>query len=322
MASIAETLADATSQKLQLHANLQPDIRMIIPEAKTTDGYRLSIRHLYSYEKAPSCTLFEAGFIESVYLHGFNKAQDIRSSPAINDDTIIDALFRDMMRCGHTDKVELTDLFVRAREGEDANHVYGAQKPDDSGRRQVPNALWLRAEAITKKAWMAAHAFAATELEAAYEEVHFDYGSGGYERHAEVTLFFGGIPILSLFIRESIDARWNGCCRTWDNWFAAFHFKYEPNLAAGEVGWMMPTWVSVLAGSGVRGEPEGISAGHYTFTLRDEHGEFEVGGCSAPHFRRPHGYDDRLCIINGLIRIHNHLNNPGMTDEAYRQLLG
>ena len=34
LASIAETLADATSQKLQLHANLQPDIRMIIPEAE------------------------------------------------------------------------------------------------------------------------------------------------------------------------------------------------------------------------------------------------------------------------------------------------
>jgi len=297
---------------------------MIIPEAKTAAGYRLSVRHPQSYEEGPSGRVFDAGFIESVYVHGFNKAQDIRSNQASNDDMVIDALFRDMMMNGGQSYDEFTDLFVRVREVEGANDISGAQKSDDGGRTPVANTLWIRAEAIARKAWKATSVFADSELHEAHgNEVWFNGSrSRGHKVLAEVTLSQADSPILSLWISESFDTTWEGDSPNFQHYGAAFHYKYEPHAAAENLGWLVPTWLSLLARGGPSSRPNWAHYGDYTFVLRDEDGEFEIGGLKEPHFKRPAGYDDELCIINGLIRIHNHLNNPGMTDEAYRQLLG
>gem|GEM_PF-3386209 len=99
-----------------------------------------------------------------------------------------------------------------------------------------------------------------------------------------------------------------------------FHFKFDPVFFTDEEPWVMPTWASQL----INGDPHAFSRsfGEYGFILRDEGGDFILFDYVREKYLGDKLALNKLALINGLIRIHNHLNNPGMSDESYQKSLG
>lgn len=76
---------------------------MIIPEAKSTDEYELSIKE-FRYDEINPRPIFDASFIYSVHVNGYNKALEIRSNRPVNDEVVIDLLFRELLKGTYLDE--------------------------------------------------------------------------------------------------------------------------------------------------------------------------------------------------------------------------
>ena len=302
---------------------------MIIPEAKSTDEYELSIKQ-FRYDEINPRPMFDASFIYSVHVNGYNKALEIRSNRPVNDNVVIDLLFQELLPGTSLDEYTYfneyssrrgyTFSFIRVFEDGTRAEIPESQLSEQRIRTPISDALWLRAEKLISKAYDASENFMrewwfdGTEDDPSFLFSGPDspYGAGG---SWEITLSQNKQARLSVVINETYVLSSKVQCRDqYHHGNAMFHFKFDPVFFTDEEPWVMPTWASQL----INPNPNSFSQsfGECAFILRDEAGDF------IPDDRNEKGIGDKLALINGLIRIHNHLNNPGMSDEAYQKSLG
>jgi len=293
---------------------------MIIPEAKSADEYELSIKE-FRYDEINPRPIFDASFIYSVHVNGYNKAHEIRSNRPENDNVVIDLLFRELLNGIYLDEYSsqygYTDSFIRVFEDGTRAEIHESQLSEQRMRTPISDALWLRAEKLISKAHDASENFMrywfdGTEDDPSdlYSGSEGPYGAGYLW---EITLSQNKQARLSVVISETCVV--SSKVQTRDQYHlgnAMFHFKFDPVFFTDDEPWVMPTWASQLINPGALSR----SFGEFAFILRHEGGDF------IRDYVREKGIGDKLALINGLIRIHNHLNNPGMSDEAYQKSLG
>lgn len=293
---------------------------MIIPEAKSTDEYELSIKE-FRYDEINPRPIFDASFIYSVHVNGYNKALEIRSNRPVNDEVVIDLLFRELLKGTYLDEDSsqrgYTPSFIRVFEDGTRAEIHEPQLSEQIMRTPISDALWLRAEKLISKAYDASENFMRywfdDPVAGPFELFSGPEGPYGALYLWEITLSQNKQARLSVVISETCVV--SSKVQTRDQYHlgnAMFHFKFAPVFFTDEEPWVMPTWASQLINPGALRR----SFGEFAFILRDEGGDF------IRDYAREKGIGDKLALINGLIRIHNHLNNPGMSDEAYRKSLG
>ena len=293
---------------------------MIIPEAKSADEYELSIKE-FRYDEINPRPIFDASFIHSVHVNGYNKAHEIRSNRPENDNVVIDLLFQELLPGAALDeKIErgYTPSFIRVFEDGTRAEIDESQLSEQRIRTPISDALWRRAEKLISKAYDASENCMRFDWFDGTEDDPSDlyFGSEGPygERYLwEITLSQNKQARLSVVISETCVV--SSKVQTRDQYHlgnAMFHFKFAPVFFTDEEPWVMPTWASQLINPGALSR----SFGEFAFILRHEGGDF------IRDYVREKGIGDKLALINGLIRIHNHLNNPGMSDEAYQKSLG
>jgi hypothetical protein len=293
---------------------------MIIPEAKSTDEYELSMRGL-GHEELNLRPVFDASFIYSVHINGYNKALEIRSNRPENDDVVIDLLFRELLQEGDH-RYGYTYSFIRVFEDGTRVEIPESERSEERMRRPVSDALWLRAEKLISKASDASDNFmwswtTGTADDPKEMTYNFDNQQGWLD-FCEITFSQNKQARLSVVIRESCHE--SAQLLTRDQYHfgnAMFHYKFDPAFFTDEEPWVMPTWASQL----IKPDDRSRSEGEFAFILRDEGGDFIRDDVRAGWNKQTAKWD-KLALINGLIRIHNHLNNPGMSDEAYQKSLG
>jgi hypothetical protein len=295
---------------------------MIFPEAKSADEYELSIKE-FRYDEINPRPIFDASFIYSVHVNGYNKAHEIRSNRPENDNVVIDLLFRELLTGiyldEHSSQTGYTDSFIRVFEDGTRAETHESQLSEKRMRTPISDALWLRAEKLISKAHDASENFMRCWFDGTEDDPselcsgsEGPYGAGYLW---EITLSQNKQARLSVVISETFVV--SSKVQTRDQYHlgnAMFHFKFDPVFFTDEEPWVMPTWASQL----INPNPHAFrrSFGECAFILRDEGGDFIRDYVLEKYI------GDKLALINGLIRIHNHLNNPGMSDEAYQKTLG
>jgi len=301
---------------------------MIIPEAKSADEYELSIKE-FRYDEINPWPIFDASFIHSVHVNGYNKAHEIRSNRPENDNVVIDLLFQELLPGADLDeKIErgYTPSFIRVFEDGTRAEIDESQLSEQRIRTPISDALWRRAEKLISKAYDASENCMRFDwFDGTEDDPSFLFsGSGGPYAAGylgEITLSQNKQARLSVVIRETFVVSRKVQCRDQCHLGnAMFHFKFDPVFFTDEEPWVMPTWASQL----INGDPHAFSRsfGEYGFILRDEGGDFILFDYVREKYLGDKLALNKLALINGLIRIHNHLNNPGMSDESYQKSLG
>jgi hypothetical protein len=287
---------------------------MIIPEAKFEDEYELSMTMGVVNEDIRD--VFDASFIYSVSINGYNRAIELRSNRVQSEDDLVSMLFKEMMRFGYSEGY--TDSFFRVSENGVAASIDDSRAALEKNRKPIPSHLWRRAELIEHKADHAGNVLNDSLIDEpqSMEGIDYKHGYGG-ENILEVTLAQNKQTKVAILVREKWDASSVYITPGYEHCGAIYHFKVESKEHANAEPWVTPTWVSEVIDPGASCRWHGV----YTLSLAREDGEFAVNNFCAG-WSQDKGKWNKLALINGLIRIHNHLSNPGMTDEDYSKLQG
>lgn len=288
--------------------------RVIIPE---NSGFRL----VFNYEKTriedesgvgPSFN-YDADFIDEVLKDGYVKAAMKMKSPAsVPDEKKTDMLAKDLYNqwLGWGDEY-LTETTRFVKSSDRAPHVPGELS---GGRIPVSDELWRGAKMVIRSLNILLldlpRRFGADGDDAPFSEPVFDAPPYCFWVNVESISRTGGKPEILLTLPLARDGGMFTRRITMADHYELLHdfqFRYDPSSGAVSDAWMMQSYINSFKSGSF-----GTMAFYLCKGLGEPFREMPVGGNIQSIEAR---------IMRGLIRIQNHLNNPGMSDEEYLDLL-
>lgn len=260
---------------------------------------------------------YDADFIDTALKEGYLKALErLRSPMSLSDDKKTDMLLKDMIiarALGPESFFSETTRFVRA-----ADRVTSGVGGLIDGKIPVSDEIWLRADSLSR-------ALVASVLELSESlEIKEDNGSmfRDWPTSYQYLRMVGvrGLPsggdgknfqfTAPIFVDGGTMSNRLYWVPYSEHYWVFFHFRFDPAADKKTEAWKMQSTLNTFGNFG------DLHSERYLLCA-------EEGAQFNEVVNEPFPFDSSIekRIVRGLIRIQNHLNNPGMTDEEYLSLL-
>jgi hypothetical protein len=259
---------------------------------------------------------YDADFIDGALNEGYLKTLERLGNPmSLSDDKKTDMLLKDMIiarALGPESFFSETTRFVRV-----ADRVNSGVGGLIEGKIPVSDELWLRADSLSRAL------VASVQKLSESLEIREDNGSRfrdwptshqylrmvgvrGLSPRVDGRSFQFTAPI---FVDGGTMSNRLYLVPFYEDYWVYFHFRFDPAADKRAEAWKMQSVLNTFGGFNIHSERYLLctEAGAQFNEVVDETFSFE------PSIKKR--------IVRGLIRIQNHLNNPGMTDEEYLSLI-
>ncbi len=296
--------------------------RVIIPEDSHAElfigGGSVAARNYDSVKEGNVAPTFfyDADFIDGALNEGYLRTLErLRNPMNLSDDKKTDMLLKDMIIARALAPESFFSETTRFLRG--ADRVNSDAGGLVEGKIPVTDELWLRADSLSR-------ALVASVQELSENlEIREDNGSRfRYWPTSEQGLRMVGVRGLSplgdgrnfqftapIFMDGGTMSNRLYVVPFYEDYWVYFHFRFDPAADKRAEAWKMQSVLNTFGGFNFHSERYLLctEAGAQFNEVVDESFSFE------PSIEKR--------IVRGLIRIQNHLNNPGMTDEEYLSLI-
>ena len=259
---------------------------------------------------------YDADFIDGALNEGYLKTLErLRNPMSLSDDKKTDMLLKDMIiarALGPESFFSETTRFVRV-----ADRVNSGVGGLIEAKIPVSDELWLRADSLSRAL------VASVQKLSESLEIREDNGSRfrdcptshqylrmvgvrGLSPRGDGRSFQFTAPI---FVDGGTMSNRLYLVPFYEDYWVYFHFRFDPAADKRAEAWKMQSVLNTFGGFNIHSERYLLctEAGAQFNEVVDEPFSFE------PSIKKR--------IVRGLIRVQNHLNNPGMTDEEYLSLI-